>query len=640
MSRATRSLMMGMMVVGLCSVACTDRSTSSASLAGDRSDPRATMARRSWLTALDSLQRQVERLDSITAGHGAATPATWRLEAQRTFRHARLAWKQLEFMAEYYEPTTSRSINGAAVTEVEEDEGPGILKAPEGFQVIEERLFGPASRVDTAALRADLTSLRGDLRRLATAFRSQRLTDDRVWDAARYELARIATLGITSTDSPIARHSVPEAAAALRGVRLALASYAPERIESDSPSHWSVDSAFRATIEALEEQTDRSLDRFRWMAVHLQPLATVVGQARQQLKLATPTDHVPFRADAASIFDANALDPQGFAPPGSAPATLPAVQLGARLFQDPVLSGDGQRSCASCHLPSRAFTDGLPRNASRVPGQQLRNTPTIWNAALQVATFADLRTRYLEDQVADVIGSPAEMHGQLAQAADRLRRSADYVEAFDHAFPAAQQTERSAAITPDRIRVAVAAYLRSLTALNSRVDQALRGDTARLTADERTGFNVFVGKGKCATCHYLPLTNGTIPPTFQRAEVEILGVPAQPTWRSARVDPDSGRFRISRAPLHLYAFRTPSLRNVALTAPYMHNGVYQTLEEVVRFYNGGGGAGIGIHHINQSLPTERLGLTDAEQRALVAFMRALTDTVATTPVRAAPAASH
>ena len=161
-------------------------------------------------------------------------------------------------------------------------------------------------------------------------------------------------------------------------------------------------------------------------------------------------------------------------------------------------------------------------------------------------------------------------------------------------------------------------------------DRALRGDSAAWTPAERRGFNLFTGKAKCATCHFAPLYNGTVPPLYQEAEVEVLGVPARAAWRGARVDPDSGRFRLTRAAPHLHAFKTPTVRNAALTAPYMHNGVYRTLDEVVDFYNRGGGAGIGVALGNQTLPPDSLGLTPAERRSLVAFMRALTDTAGLT----------
>jgi cytochrome c peroxidase len=213
----------------------------------------------------------------------------------------------------------------------------------------------------------------------------------------------------------------------------------------------------------------------------------------------------------------------------------------------------------------------------------------------------------------------------LETATDRLKAEPAYREAFTTAFAAAPDT----GISPRTIRVALAAYMRSLQRLDSRVDRALRGDTAQLTAEERVGFNVFAGKGACATCHFLPLTNGTVPVTFTRMEHEVLGVPSRPVWAKALVDADEGRARSTRAALHKYAFKTPTVRNAGVTAPYMHNGVYQTLDEVVRFYELGGGKGIGIDLPHQTLPFANLDLTPAESKALVAFMQAFTDTAGT-----------
>jgi cytochrome c peroxidase len=142
-----------------------------------------------------------------------------------------------------------------------------------------------------------------------------------------------------------------------------------------------------------------------------------------------------------------------------------------------------------------------------------------------------------------------------------------------------------------------------------------------LTADEKLGFNVFMGKGKCATCHFFPLFNGTVPPVFQETESEVIGTPADRSQR--RVDADPGKFVVTKNAVHRYAFKTPTVRFSAQTAPYMHNGVYRTLDEVVDFYNKGGGNGLGFGLDNQTLPFDKLTLTPAEKRGLVAFMRAL-----------------
>lgn len=152
----------------------------------------------------------------------------------------------------------------------------------------------------------------------------------------------------------------------------------------------------------------------------------------------------------------------------------------------------------------------------------------------------------------------------------------------------------------------------------------MRGDRTALGAKEKKGFNLFAGKAGCATCHFLPLFNGLVPPRFNETESEVLGVP-ESTQKPARIDPDEGKFLFTRAPLHRYAFKTPTLRNIARTAPYMHNGVFATLEEVIDFYDRGGGAGLQLAIPHQTLPPDKLGLSRKEKEALLAFLHALTD---------------
>jgi len=125
----------------------------------------------------------------------------------------------------------------------------------------------------------------------------------------------------------------------------------------------------------------------------------------------------------------------------------------------------------------------------------------------------------------------------------------------------------------------------------------------------------------------VPLFNGATPPTLSESEPEVIGVPATSSRRHHAIDPDSGRFNVRRIDQHLFAFKTPTLRNIALTAPYMHNGVYATLEEVVDFYDAGGGHGLGIALPHQTLPVDSLRLTRDERRDVIAFLRTLTDTV-------------
>jgi cytochrome c peroxidase len=220
-----------------------------------------------------------------------------------------------------------------------------------------------------------------------------------------------------------------------------------------------------------------------------------------------------------------------------------------------------------------------------------------------------------------VLGSPREMGLPLPAAVARLRGDARVTAEFASAFarPPAK------AITEQTLMVAIAAYVRSLGTMNSRFDRAMRGDTVAFTDGARRGFNLFMGKAACGTCHFPPLFNGTQPPSYWESEPEVLGVPARPLSKPAALDPDPGVSAVTHAALHRHAFKTPTLRNVAVTSPYMHNGVFRTLDEVVELYDRGGGAGIGITLPNQTLDPEPLHLSKQDKRDLVVFLESLTD---------------
>jgi cytochrome c peroxidase len=267
----------------------------------------------------------------------------------------------------------------------------------------------------------------------------------------------------------------------------------------------------------------------------------------------------------------------------------------------------------------------------------LRNTPTLLNVAMQPAFFADDRALSLENQVGVVLASPAEMASHADTAAARVAASASYRRDFATAMP----DRKDSAITGLNVRQALASYLRTLNALDSRFDRAVRGDTLAMTDAERRGLTVFLGRAKCGTCHFMPLFSGLTPPFYRTSEAEIIGVPATSSLDRAKLDPDIGRANVEDNPLNRFAFKVTSLRNVALTAPYMHNGVFDSLEQVIDFYDRGGGVGIGLTLPYQSLPTTPLKLTLTEKRDLVAFLGALTDSLPGTrrPTSVRPAAA-
>jgi cytochrome c peroxidase len=610
------------LIAALLFASCTTPSSDTPSTTAGRSDSaRATQVVGIWRTHLDTLAIAVARLDS--AAQSLQTTADVP-RAQAAFVEARRAFKLVEVGLEYYMPSTAKEMNGPALPEVEDEEGPEAVFPPKGFQVIEEALYGDDPVAERDGLTTETATLRPLVTRAQTMMAAQQATDAHVWDAVKLELARIATLGMAGFDSPVAGHGLSEADVALEGIVRTLAPY------RTADSTWArVDSLLTDARRMLMTTSDRDgFDHLTFLAQRLVPLGHAVQRTRLALNIEVPAERRAFAMDAATVFDSAAFDVLGFAPLDAASPTPAQVALGAQLFRDTRLSGDGTRSCSSCHLPGKAFTDGLVANQARGGAPLARNTPTVINSGLQLGSFADLRTTFLEDQVTDVIESVDELHGNLGTIATRLASDSALAGQFRAAF-ASEPAPGDSLVTAAHIRSALAAYQRSLSRLNSPVDRALRGEVNALSDEERLGFNVFVGKGKCATCHFLPLTNGTVPPMYQKSEVEVLGVPSRAVTANARVDADVGRYRLTRAEPHRYAFRTPSIRNVALTAPYMHNGVYRTLEEVVDFYDRGGGAGIGIALDNQTLPPDRLKLTPQEKRALVAFMRALTDTTGT-----------
>ena len=597
-----------------------------AAVAGSRlhrnADPEpAAAAIELYRLGLDRFDSALVRLDSaIGRGDGA--------RAQLAFHDARAAYKRVELFTEYYGAFIVRELNGVPIPQAEQED-PETPLAPVGLQVVEGELFPALDPERIAPTRQLIAYMRVAIPALRAAGADTMPGDAYVFDAMRHEIARIATLGIAGFDATVTRNGAPEAAEALRGVQDALGVYRTE-LERRSPGAFqTAANRLDSAIAWLRSNPDHErFDRLTFIARFVNPAAYALADAQRALDIGPPPQPRAWSHRAPSIFDRGAIDPMFFAALDAPRPTPELVALGRDLFFDPVLSSSGERSCASCHVPERAFTDGRPR-ALFIEGHgrasAIRNTPTLINSGLQPTVFADNRARTLEDQATDVLGSPGEMGASVHAAVAALAARADYRSRFASAFGSAADS----AISARTLRLAIAAYVRSLEALDSRFDRAVRGDSGAMTMEERAGFTVFMGKAQCGTCHFAPLFNGATPPMLVDAEPEVIGVPLRPAVMHAIVDPDSGRFNVRRIDQHLHAFKTPTLRNVALTAPYMHNGVFPTLEEVVDFYDGGGGAGIGVMLAHQTLPADSLRLSPAEKRALVAFLNALTDTAGT-----------
>jgi cytochrome c peroxidase len=545
-------------------------------------------------------------------------------EVQKLFKKARLQYKKIEYLAEYYHPFTAKALNGPAIPEAEEADEKII--EPSGFQVIEEYLFPNYSKDNQAEVQREVNTLLANLQHLRQSVAQNELTDSHIFDALRLQMFRVITLGISGYDSPIALHSIPELQASLESIERVIDLYKADN-QANNSSFNQINQLFAKAKLFLKNNPDfEDFNRIDFVADYANPLSDLLLNIQKDLKIPIFAERRPLATNAQNLFAKDVFNPDFYLSSADFKSNPDKIELGKMLFYDPILSGNGTRSCASCHQPEKAFSDGLTKSLSINNLTPIsRNAPTILNAGLQSFQFYDLRVAFLEDQAKDVVSNVEEMHGNLNEALIKIKKQPEYQNLFKKAFVNPKEP-----INEPNLKNALAAYVRSLISLNSRFDRYMRGEKNTLNEEEKLGFNLFMGKGKCGTCHFMPLFNGTIPPNYMNSEAEIIGVPAKPDTINAQIDQDEGKYAIYHKELQKFAFKTPTVRNIEQTAPYMHNGVYQTLEQVVDFYNRGGGRGIGINLENQTLPEDKLNLTESEKKALIAFMKSLNDNPYTT----------
>ncbi|WP_412467605.1 cytochrome-c peroxidase [Pedobacter sp. KLB.chiD] len=531
---------------------------------------------------------------------------------KQSFLQARIKYKQLEYYIEYFFPSTSVLLNGAPIDEIEL--GENLIENPTGFQVMEEIIYQNPTIENRKELENEVKKMQLNLQRVKRFNEQYQITDAQLFDAIRLEIFRITSLGITGFDTPNALQSIPEAASALKGIANVLARY------KNNGSAKLIASA----ISYLNSHNNfNHFDRLTFITSYLDPISKHINQLRLGKKIPVAASGSALRDDATSMFQVNAFDVNKFVGNSTLFINDDKIALGKVLFNDAVLSNGNKRSCASCHQQSLAFTDGLTKAAGIAKGEVLlRNTPTLAYAGLQRGFFYDLKAGTLEDQALDVVHHKQEMNGSLKEAAMRINSSKNYAALFRKAYP-----DKSTKADPWKIQHALASYIRSLNPFNSRFDRYMQGDKKQLNQQEKAGFNLFMGKAKCGSCHFAPLFNGTQAPLFMKSEAEVLGVPATTDTLKPKIDPDLGRYALYTYPQYKHAFKTSTVRNITKTGPYMHNGVYKTLEEVIDFYNRGGGAGMGIKVDNQTLSGDKRNLTKTEIKQIIAFLGTLEDSL-------------
>lgn len=252
--------------------------------------------------------------------------------------------------------------------------------------------------------------------------------------------------------------------------------------------------------------------------------------------------------------------------PEENPGTKEKIALGKMLFFEPRLSGSGQIACASCHEPDMYWSDGRAVSFGHNRTQLTRNAPSILNAALRSSFFWDGRAESLEQQAHDVLMNQDEMHSSEEIIAENLAEMPEYGDRFEEVFGDRKPTL-------ERVTKAIAAFERTIRGGRSRFDYFLNGKSKALTDEELAGLHLFRTTARCINCHHGPLMTDD---KFHNIGLSNYG----------RKFEDLGRYLLTDDPKDIGAFRTPSLRNIAATAPYMHNGMF-TLEELLTLYNAG-----------------------------------------------------
>ena len=297
-------------------------------------------------------------------------------------------------------------------------------------------------------------------------------------------------------------------------------------------------------------------------------------------------------------------------------------KLGKLLFYDPILSSNNERSCASCHKPGEYFTDTAVSTAFQFNHSGLlpRNTPSLINAGYNHLLMLDGKHLSLQNQASDVITNSAEMNSDEQLVLQKILSCAEYKKSLEKLLA---YTPLENEITFSHITSALTLYYSKFSKYYAPFDDAMNR-TAELGTSAKNGFNLFMSKAQCGTCHFVPHFNGVKPP-YICSEFEVLGVPKDTTYK--QLSDDVGRYKINAATETMQAFRTGSLRNSSFTKPYMHNGVFTSIQQVIDFYDAGGGAGKGLTVPNQTLSSDSLKLTVTEKADLIAFINSLNEKI-------------
>ena len=582
----------------------------------------------------DSLVRSLGQLkDCIT--RQASQDTCNREVIVRSIHASRVLLKRVDFWLRYADPIHYRWIHGPLPveweTEVFEKHEAPYLRRAGGLMLIENELQEEDLRIDSMKAWCDM-ALAGVAAMEMELKNVDYTNPDWFLFANRHFLLNLSTVYTTGYECPAEDRRIPELQDMCSSLQEVYAIFS--RANPDIPMD-----AFNALYERMlhflsqEPKVYSEFRHYHFIRDYAAPLyALNAGIIQSTRAHSTNLSDYSLNNNALSIFDPalyQAQNRKGIFAGMEDSSTLHLLrELGSKLFYDPLLSGNMQRSCASCHKPEHLFSD-TQRFASTFDrsGSLNRNAPSLFQAASNHLLMHDGAHFSLQEQARQVIHHVKEMAGDEATILKRMGQIPEY---RDRLNALARSTPLAPTYTFDHVLSALTYYYTSygdsIPVFFRNMQQANKEEELAVM-----GFNLFMGKAACATCHFLPRFNGVKPP-FTGSEFEVIGTPAD--RNGTQLSSDSGRYLKHSAPEMLYAFRTPGLWNIAHTFPYMHNGVFRSLEEVIDFSDAGGGLGKGLKLSNQTLPADSLKLGPLEKKALIRFLTRL-NTEEPGPVQAA-----
>jgi cytochrome c peroxidase len=541
-------------------------------------------------------------------------------ELQQSLKETRNSFKEIEFYVAYHYPEfTKTHLNAAPLFHIEAAGTTAYTLPPEGLQVLDELIFSDEAKEKKEEIKTITDFLYNSYASFYLSSVKNGLSKgNNKTLPLRIELIRIYSLGVTGFDTPGSLNISEETSHAFLGMK----KYINDDPYFKNYNIQKANSILTEGIEYLSKNTDfETFDRIEFYKKYIQPLYEEFGNwdgRRDDLK-----EFSGWNVSNKNFFSSDFLNPYFYTLLKQNEDNEELKKLGKEIFYDQNLSDNGKMSCATCHLPENAFTDLKTKSQSNVEGKTvLRNSPSLYNAVFAKRFFYDLRAFYLEQQAEHVIYNENEFNTSYESIIKKLKTKKEYKKAFKAAF-------KNGEVNKENFSKALSSYVASLYSYESDFDKFMRNEK-EISSDAKKGFNLFMGKANCATCHFAPNFSGLVPPFFNENESEVLGITKKPIdQKPLELDADKGRINspVKKENSWIYenSFKTVTVRNIALTKPYFHNGAFNTLEEVLDFYNEGGGEGLGLKMKNQTLAPDKLNLTQTEMKQIIVFLNSLTD---------------